>query len=141
MSRFATTAALVLITALSMGIGRAGATNQTHKAPVPAAKTDSALASEAKITMNAAKATALARVPGGKVKSSELEREKGKLIYSFDIEVKGKPGIEEVHVDAITGKVLSMGHEGSKAESKEAKQEKAEAHPDSAKAQKAPAKH
>jgi uncharacterized membrane protein YkoI len=127
-------AALVLVAALTTGSASADATPSGSKAPAHAAKPDTALASEAKVSMAAAKATALARVPGGKVKSSELEREKGKLIYSFDIVVAGKSGIEEVNVDAITGRVLSVQHEGPKAERKEAEQEKAEAHGDSVKA-------
>ena len=52
-----------------------------------------------------AKKTALAQVPKGWVKASELEREGGKLLYSFDIASKGKAGIDEVQIDAITGTV------------------------------------
>jgi hypothetical protein len=77
--------------------------------------------------MRAARATALAKVPNGKIQSAELEREHGELIYSFDIKVPGKPGIEEVQVDAINGKVVSMVHESPKAERTEAQQEKQEA--------------
>ena len=44
--------------------------------------------------------TALARVPGGTVHKGVLEEEDGKLIYSFEIKVPGKSGIEEVNVDA-----------------------------------------
>ena len=43
----------------------------------------------------------------------------GKLIYSFDIKVAGKSGIEEVAVDAMTGKVLAVKHESPKQEAKE----------------------
>jgi hypothetical protein len=77
------------------------------------------LAKQAKITLEAARATALAKVPGGVVQSEELEKEHGKLIYSFDIKVAGKPGIEEVNVSAISGKVLSRKHESDKAEKAE----------------------
>ena len=90
-------------------------------------ETEKDLKAEAKISMADAKKTALAEVPGGKIKSSELEREKGNLIYSFDIKVKGKKGIEEVNVDAISGKVIAHEHEDAKAEKKEAKDEKKEA--------------
>jgi uncharacterized membrane protein YkoI len=82
-----------------------------------------ALRREAKISKTAATKTALDQVPGGKVKSSELEREKGKLIYSFDIKVAGKTGIEEVNVDAVTGAIVAHEHENPKAEKKEAVQE------------------
>lgn len=81
------------------------------------------LAKQAKISLEAARATALAKVPGGKVRSEELEKEHGKLIYSFDIEVPGKPGVEEVNVSAITGKVLSVHHESARTEKKEEKKE------------------
>ncbi|HZE19587.1 MAG TPA: PepSY domain-containing protein [Candidatus Angelobacter sp.] len=78
----------------------------------------------AKISMKKARATALAKVPGGKVQAEELEREHGKLIYSFDIKAPGKSGIEEVQVDAIHGGIVSMTHETPKAERKEAQGEK-----------------
>jgi hypothetical protein len=81
------------------------------------------LKSEAKISMTQARATALAKVPGGRVKSSELEREKGKLIYSFDIRPATGTGIEEVQVDAITGEVVSVEHETPKKEAAEKRQE------------------
>jgi uncharacterized membrane protein YkoI len=83
-------------------------------------ETQSSLRKEAKISEAAARATALKEVPNGKVKSSELERENGKLIYSFDIAVAGKTGIEEVNVDAIDGSVVAHEHESAKTEKKEA---------------------
>src|ERR671929_206596 len=64
------------------------------------------LQKEAKISESDARATALKEVPNGTVKSEELEREKGKLIYSYDITVPGKTGIEEVNVNAMTGSVV-----------------------------------
>ena len=79
------------------------------------------LKAEAKVSSGTARATALALVPQGKVKSSELERENGRLLYSFDIATKGKPGIDEVQVDAITGAVLSNTHETPAMERAEAK--------------------
>lgn len=81
------------------------------------------LAKEAKISLETARATALAKVPHGVVRSEELEREHGKLIYSFDIAVPGKTGIQEVNVSAIDGKVLGVHHETAKDEKKEAAQE------------------
>ena len=80
-----------------------------------------------KITAGAAMAIAQGKVPAGKVKSHELEREKGHLIYSFDFVVKGKSGIDEVNVDAMTGAVIAVAHEGPKAERQEAVKEKKEA--------------
>lgn len=77
------------------------------------------LMKRAKVSAEVATAAALARVPGGKVEKAELEEEKGKLIYSFDIKLAGKAGIEEVAVDAVSGKVLSVEHESPADEAKE----------------------
>jgi len=78
----------------------------------------------ARVTMATARRTALGRVPGGMVKSSELEHEQGRLVYSFDIAVKGQPGVQEVLVDAMTDSVLSGTHQSAKAERAEAKRER-----------------
>ncbi len=80
--------------------------------------------SEAKITMKQARATALAQVPGGRIKSSELERENNRLIYSFDIRAAG--GIKEVHVDAMSGEVLEVKAESRAGEAAEHRQDKRE---------------
>jgi uncharacterized membrane protein YkoI len=45
------------------------------------------------------------------VQEIELEQEHGSLVWSFDLAVPGKPGIEEVNVDAVTGKIVSVEHE------------------------------
>src|SRR2546429_9096202 len=87
------------------------------------ATSQAALRKEAKIAEADARKTALAAVPGGKVQSHELEREKGKLIYSYDIKVAGKSGIEEVNVDAMTGEIVAHEHEDAKTEAKEKKAE------------------
>lgn len=81
----------------------------------------------ATIKPEVATTTALAKVPNGKVQAAELEQEDGKLIYSFDIKVPGKAGIEEVAVDAKTGKVLSVEHETPTDEATEARADKAKA--------------
>lgn len=78
------------------------------------------LKGKAKIEESAAAKTALAKVPKGTIEGVELEREKGKLMYSYDIKVPGKSGIEEVNIDATTGKVLAHEHESAAAEKKEA---------------------
>jgi uncharacterized membrane protein YkoI len=96
------------------------------------AVSQSALQKEAKIPEATARETALKEVPNGTVKSSELEREGGKLIYSYDITVPGKTGIEEVNVNAVDGSVVAKQHETTKAEKAEAAKE--------AKAKKAAAK-
>src|SRR6476661_9137041 len=51
---------------------------------------------QARIPEAQARRTALARVPHGRVRSHELEREHGRLIHAYDIAVPGRAGIEEV---------------------------------------------
>ena len=98
-------------------------TAKHHTAMKKAAENQAALQREAKIPEATARATALAQVPNGTVKSSELEREHGKLIYSYDISVPGKTGIEEINVNAIDGSVVAREHETPKMEKKEAAKE------------------
>jgi len=83
------------------------------------------LAKSAKITEEAAAATAQKRVPKGTIQAVELERENKKLIYSFELKVPGRSGVEEVNVDAITGKVVAAEHESPVAEKKEQEKDKA----------------
>ena len=78
-------------------------------------------AAHPKITMNEARTIALKKAPG-KVRSEELENEKGKLIYSFDI--AGKSGVTEVNVDAMNGKVIEAKHETAAQEAAEKAKEK-----------------
>ena len=101
---------------------QASTTTKTHKKAMK--ESQATLQKEAKISEETARATALKEVPNGTVKSSELEREHGKLIYSYDISVPGKSGIEEVNVNAIDGSVVAKQHETAKMEKKEAAQEK-----------------
>ena len=75
---------------------------------VMAEETQQQLQSMAKITESAARATATARVPHAVVQSSELEREKGKLVWSYDLTMPKSKNITEVQIDAITGKVVSI---------------------------------
>lgn len=78
----------------------------------------------ARISKDSATAIALARVPGATVSSAEIERENGNLIWSFDLKTAGKAGIDEVNVNALTGKVVGKTqHETPKTEKKEAVQE------------------
>ena len=89
-----------------------------------AADKEANLKAKAKISKAEATKTALAKVPGGKVKEAELEEEKGKIIWSFDIAVKGSKDITEVQVDAITGEVVSVEKETPEDQKKEKEQDK-----------------
>jgi uncharacterized membrane protein YkoI len=87
--------------------------------------TQAQLRKEAKISMRKAKSIALKTVPGGKISSAELEKEGGKLIYSFDIKTTAG-GITEVNVDAINGKVVAMQNESPAKEAAEKQKEASE---------------
>ena len=77
------------------------------------------LIAEAKISKDTAQQTALAKVPNGTVKAAEIEKEKGKLQWSFEIATPSTKDITEVNVDAITGDVISVDKESAQAEAKE----------------------
>lgn len=81
-------------------------------APSPAAKA-------AKVSRAQAARTALATVPGGTIREGELEREHGKLLWSFDIARSGTRDITEVQVDAVTGKTVSVTTESPAQERRE----------------------
>lgn len=87
----------------------------------PLCKAPPELKARAKVDCAAARKSALAKLGGKglKVKSGELEEEGGKLLWSFDVARKGKGGIDEVHVDALSGEVTDVKHESAKDEAKE----------------------
>jgi hypothetical protein len=55
----------------------------------------------------------------GKIQGEELEFEGGKWIYSFDLKSKGDKRVHEVHVDALSGKLLDIHTETASDEAKE----------------------
>jgi len=91
-----------------------------YKRDLPAA-----LMKEAKVPETEAAKTALSTVQNGQIQAVELENENGRLIYSYELKVPGKSGIEEVNVNAKTGAVVNTEHESPASERGEAKQEKA----------------
>jgi uncharacterized membrane protein YkoI len=91
----------------------------------PAVKEEApGLLAKATVTPAQALPIAMAKVPTGVLHSAEIEQEDGKLVYSFDIKAPGKPGVEEVVVDAMTGKVVGVEHESDEVEAKEQRTEK-----------------
>jgi uncharacterized membrane protein YkoI len=86
---------------------------------VKVAEESPGLLARAKVAPDSATRLAQAKVPKGTIESAEIEQEDGRLIYSFNMRVPGKPGVEEVAVDAIRGKVLSVEHESDAAIAKE----------------------
>ncbi len=99
-----------LLTSGSLVIANSGGQENANEAK---------LARQAKITKEQAQETALKRAPGT-VESAELEKEHGKLVYSFDIR-NAKGTIDEVQVSAITGKIVRVEHENKKQEAAEKK--------------------
>ena|SRR5947209_12929147 len=113
---------------LTAGLTGTSAASPRRIAPVPhksqqARDESKSLQSQTKITMDEARATALKRAPG-KVESGELEREHGRLVYSFDIR-NSKGPITEVQVSAITGRIVRVEHENKR---QEAAEKRAEGH-------------
>jgi hypothetical protein len=121
---------------LAIGVALAAfTTSAAHPAQVscsihPAKGTsDQALEKLAKVSKEAAQTTALHAVKNSStatVASAELEAENGCLIWSFDVKQKYVRGIQEVTVDAGTGKVLTSTHETPRDETVEKAQEAAE---------------
>lgn len=87
---------------------------------------DAQLAGLAKLAQVEAEKIAVAKLKSSKpasTTSAELEAEHGCLIWSFDLRVPGKLGIEEIQVDAGNGKALSVKHESVRAEKTEMRNE------------------
>lgn len=85
-------------------------------------KIPASLKSEAKLSVEDAREIAANKVPGT-IEEEELEKENGKLVYSFDIQLKGEKNITEVQVSAIDGSIVSVERENAAAEANEKKQD------------------
>lgn len=109
---------------LPLSVSAAGLACSIHP---PKETLPSALAGLATISKAEAQKTALARLkaPSTEIVSAELEIEQGCLVYSFDIRLSSKSEIEEIMVDAGTGKVVSQKHETAMQEAAEQAKDKA----------------
>ncbi len=92
----------------------------TFSGALLAASSQADLMREATVSKSQAEKTALGKVPNGVIKSEEIEREHGKLIWSFDSATSGTKNITEVQVDAKTGRIVSIQVEKPKDQAKEA---------------------
>lgn len=79
------------------------------------------LAKQARITMEQAREIALKRAPGA-IEEEELEKEHGKLVYSFDIRNE-KDTLTEVQVNAKDGSIVSVEEEDAAMEAEEKRKE------------------
>jgi hypothetical protein len=95
-------------------------------AVIAAEKSHAELLAQTKVSEADATKTALAQVPNGKILSSELEEEHGRLIWSFDISRPNSKNTTEINVDAKSGKIVNKVVETPAAEKKEAAGEKKE---------------
>jgi uncharacterized membrane protein YkoI len=65
------------------------------------------LLAQATVKPDSAERVALQSVPGGTIVKREIEREEGRLVYSFEIKVGTDP-VKEVKVDAMTGALVKV---------------------------------
>ena len=86
-----------------------------------AEESQEALEAQAEVTQTQAEKIALGKVPDGNIKSSELEKENGKLVWSFDIAVPESKNITEVQVDAKTSEIVLVKIETPEQQAQEAK--------------------
>jgi uncharacterized membrane protein YkoI len=98
-------ALLLACLASSIAMAAANARAAEPEKPAAPAETKSAL-----VTMEAARTTALEKVPGGVLSSEELSRLGRKLVYVFDFRVEGQKGVDVVTVDAGDGTVIEVKH-------------------------------
>jgi diphthamide synthase (EF-2-diphthine--ammonia ligase) len=92
----------------------AGAATLECTAKVSTKLNDTQMKKMTNVNLSAAQATAIESVGKAnldRVISKELEVENGCLLYSFDLRLRSKEGIDEVQVDAVSGKVISQKHE------------------------------
>jgi uncharacterized membrane protein YkoI len=85
-----------------------------------AVPTEAELMKQAKISKTQAEKVALTKVPNGTIQSGEIEREHGKLVWSFDIAATHTKNVTEVQVDAKSGKIISVKTETPVDQAKEA---------------------
>jgi uncharacterized membrane protein YkoI len=110
-------AGLLFVLTIFLSAGLIAQAQTPKKSKIPAS-----LKKEAKISVEEARAIALKKVPG-EIQEEELEKEHGKLVYSYDIRATGQKDITEVQVSAIDGSIVSVEKEDAASEAKEKQQE------------------
>ena len=63
---------------------------------------------------------ALSKVPGGVIETAKLETENRKQIWSVDVKMPKTKNITEIHINALTGKIISVQIETPAQQAKEA---------------------
>ena len=103
--------------ALAAVFSLTGGAQTPKKSKIPAS-----LRKAAKISAEEARAIAVKQVPG-EIEEEELEKEHGKLVYSYDIRGAGQKGITEVQVSALDGSIVSVEKEDPASEQREKQRE------------------
>lgn len=88
-------------------------------------ETDAQLLAQAKISKTQAEQIAMAKVPGAKIQSAEIENEHNALVWSFDMVKTGSKNVTEVLVNAKTGKIVEVTTETPNDQAKEHAADKA----------------
>ncbi len=123
-------AALIAVLA-AYPLAAASKMNCSIRPPKASAKAD--LSRIAKVGQADARRAALASkgIPlGASVAEAELEVEHGCLVWSFDLKLPDRPGVQKVMVDAGNGKILSSAYETPEKEAAEKAKDGAAKKPD-----------
>jgi uncharacterized membrane protein YkoI len=112
----------IICSAVTIGLLAGGLTACTTEKEEGKEGKEAKLETQAKITKAQAEKIALDKVPGGTIKEGEIEKEKGKLLWSFDIATPGTKDITEVQVDAMTGAIIDISKETATEQEKEKKE-------------------
>ena len=99
------------LVALASALMTYGVNAQAATAVKPMKEAKAGMLARARVTPDSARRLALAQVANGAIDEEEIEEEHGKLVYSFDIKVRGRRGVEEVQIDALSGAIVSHEHE------------------------------
>lgn len=91
-----------------------------------AGETAAQLLAQAKISKTQAEHIAMAKVPGAKIQSAEIENEHNALVWSFDMVKTGSKNVTEVLVNAKTGKIVEVTTETPNDQAKEHAADKAD---------------
>ena len=92
------TIASIILAVMCAACGSASPKQHKQKQPPP---------SNLPVSMETARQTALAQVQG-QVEEEELDEEKGRWVYEFDIQPAAGAAKKEVQVDATTGAVVKV---------------------------------
>lgn len=73
---------------------------------------DEAFVERIRVSDGEARFIARREVPEGRLISAALSEQDGRLVYSYELEVEGRPGLVRVMVDAVNARVVAGGGDG-----------------------------